>query len=182
MIGVLAGVPLVAVGITATKLGGPVVLECVAALVMAASGIAVANMHLRLALRPGHALSRTLFVIAAVSLVFGMLLAAMYGVRFLLKSEDLENGWNPSTTSEGSPRDARRCATAIRSPARIIVAAQGVFRRRRPRRRRPSRSASNRPRATRSHPCLRMAGRSRPSGRPTDDLTPPMISSSRRAI
>src|SRR5436305_294253 len=39
-VGVLAGVPLVATGITVTKLEGPKPIECVAALTMAASGVA----------------------------------------------------------------------------------------------------------------------------------------------
>jgi hypothetical protein len=87
-LGVLAGVPLVAVGITATKLGVSPLLECLAALVMALSGLGVAFLHLRLAARAGHPLARILFVIAGVSLLFGMGLAGLYGLRFYTGSDD----------------------------------------------------------------------------------------------
>jgi hypothetical protein len=87
-VGVLAGVPLVATGITVTKMEGPKLLECVAALTMAVSGLAVALMHLRLSARPGPALPRVLWAVAGISLVLGMVLAAAYGVRFVTGSDD----------------------------------------------------------------------------------------------
>jgi hypothetical protein len=84
---VLAGVPLVAIGITTTRFNGPVLLECVAALVMAAGGMGVAWMHLRLADRPGAVLVRLLWSVAGTALLFGMGLAALYGVRFSAPSD-----------------------------------------------------------------------------------------------
>jgi hypothetical protein len=87
-VGVLAGVPLVAAGITVTKLEGPKLLECVAALTMASSGVGVALMHLRLSARSGPALPRVLWAVAGTSLVLGMILAALYAVRFTTGSDD----------------------------------------------------------------------------------------------
>lgn len=74
-----------AVGITATQLGlGPWV-EALAAWTVAGAGALVAWLHLRLALRPGHPpLARALWAVAALSLVAGMALAALYGSRFHL--------------------------------------------------------------------------------------------------
>jgi len=46
---VVVGVPAVAVGITATQLGAPPLLEYLAAWLMAASGAVAAWLHLRLA-------------------------------------------------------------------------------------------------------------------------------------
>ena len=87
-LGVLAGVPLVATGITVTQLKGPTWIEAVAALVMAASGAGVAWLHLRLAARPGPAPARCLWATAGACLVLGMLLAALYGARFWTGSDN----------------------------------------------------------------------------------------------
>jgi hypothetical protein len=92
--GVLAGVPLVAVGITATQLKFSVALECVAALVMATAGLGVAWLYLALAWRGGvSGTIRALWALAGVSLVFGMVLAACYGLRFYLPMEFLTIPW-----------------------------------------------------------------------------------------
>lgn len=89
ILGVLAGVPLVAVGITATKLGYSPWLECFAALVMAASGLCVAFLHLSLSARRGPTPVRLCWAFAGASLFAGMLLAALYGVRFSTKSDEV---------------------------------------------------------------------------------------------
>lgn len=57
----------------------------VAAWTVAGAGALVAWLHIRLALRPAHPpLARVLWTVAALSLVAGMLLAALYGSRFHL--------------------------------------------------------------------------------------------------
>lgn len=81
---VLFGVPLVAVGITCTQLGGGELVEVVVTVVLALGGIIVAVFQGRLAFAPGWpASSRILWAIAALSLAFGMTLALLYGFRSL---------------------------------------------------------------------------------------------------
>jgi YndJ-like protein len=81
--GVIAGVPLVAMGITSTQLQlGPLV-ECLASWVLALGGIMAGWLHLRLALQPGRpALARILWGVSGLSLIGSMVLAASYGTRF----------------------------------------------------------------------------------------------------
>lgn len=80
--GVVAGVPLVAVGITATQLGGPRLLELVAAVVLAASAAGVAVLQMRWAAQPGRPmLGRILWLVSGGSLLFGMALAVLYAAR-----------------------------------------------------------------------------------------------------
>jgi YndJ-like protein len=84
-LGVIAGVPLVAAGITASQLGAGPLLEAVAAGVTALAGVLAAGLHLRLALQPAHPLAaRLLWGIAGLSLAGGMLLAGLYGARSYL--------------------------------------------------------------------------------------------------
>lgn len=82
---VVAGVPLVAVGITVAQLGGGGLVEAVAAWAMSLGGLAVAAVHWQLARHPGTRGSpRVWWRVAAASLAFGMLLAALYGSRGFL--------------------------------------------------------------------------------------------------
>ncbi len=91
---VVAGVPLVAVGITATQLGAGSLIECLAAWVMATGGTLTAYLLLRLALRRGQPLVvRCLWVIAAISLFGSMVLAALYGTRFYVSVQWLDIPW-----------------------------------------------------------------------------------------
>lgn len=84
-LGVVAGVPLVAVGITATQLGFGPWIEALAAWTVAAAGALVAWLHLRLAARPAYPpFARVLWTVAALSLLASMGLAALYGSRFHL--------------------------------------------------------------------------------------------------
>lgn len=84
-LGVVAGVPLVAVGITATQLGLGPWIEAIAAWTVAGAGALVAWLHLRLAVRPVYpGLARALWTVAALSLAASMGLAALYGSRFHL--------------------------------------------------------------------------------------------------
>ena len=81
-VAVVAGVPAVAVGITATQLGWSRGIEMAAALLMSAAGAAVAIVHVRLGLGLRRSVAvRCLWVAAGCSLFAGMLLSALYGVR-----------------------------------------------------------------------------------------------------
>ena len=85
VVGVVAGVPLLAAGITATQLGLGPWFETVAAWIVAAAGVLVAGLHLRLALRAeAPRAARSLWAAAGLALLAGMLLAALYGSRFLV--------------------------------------------------------------------------------------------------
>lgn len=78
----IVGVPLTAAGILTTKLGHGTVLEIVGAVTMAIAGVLVATTHLILAARKQYTpLVRTLWTIAAGSLLAAMVLAALFGLR-----------------------------------------------------------------------------------------------------
>jgi len=80
--GVLAGVPLVAVGITSSQLGQTHALEFFAALVLAGSAMIVAFFQLRLAAEIRWPLKvRMWWGAAGFSLIFGMSLALLYAAR-----------------------------------------------------------------------------------------------------
>jgi hypothetical protein len=80
--GVIAGVPAVAVGIALAQLGVGRGVEAGAALAMALAGGAVAIVHVYLGLRPdAPAGVRCLWMTAGCSLIAGMALAALYGLR-----------------------------------------------------------------------------------------------------
>lgn len=97
-IGVVAGVPLVAVGITATQLGLPPVLESVVVTITSASAFVVAMTHLRLsAHRDWPRRIRLLFAVAGTSLAISMLLALTYGWRFFLPVQFLDIPWMRAT-------------------------------------------------------------------------------------
>lgn len=81
-VGVIAGVPAVAVGITASQFHLDPRIELVAALLMALSGLGLAALHLLLGLQQRRPVAvRCLWVVAGCSLTAGMLLAVLYGVR-----------------------------------------------------------------------------------------------------
>jgi hypothetical protein len=93
-LGVMAGVPLVAAGITTTQLGGGPALECFAACVTALAGLVVAWLQLRLAVRPlFHPAVRVAWTVAALALAGSMVLAALYGCRFYLDLTWLDIPW-----------------------------------------------------------------------------------------
>lgn len=80
---VLLGVPLVAVGITTTQLGGPAMLETIATGVLILGGLGVAFQHVALAVTEGcvRATVRILWGVAGICLAAGMTLAALYALR-----------------------------------------------------------------------------------------------------
>lgn len=77
----LFGMPLVAAGITLTKLGFSPVFEWVSAFGFVVFGLSIVLAHIRLALK-ATALQRVYFVGAALCLLPGVLLAALYALRF----------------------------------------------------------------------------------------------------
>ncbi len=80
---VISGVPLVAMGITASQVGWNPFPESLAAWILAAGGAASAWLHLSLALESGRSgAARALFGLAGLALGASMLLAAAYGSRF----------------------------------------------------------------------------------------------------
>lgn len=82
---VVAGVPAVAIGITASQLGWSGLIEAGAALLMSAAGAAVAIVHVWLGIGTRRAIFvRCLWVTAGCSLFAGMLLSALYGLRELI--------------------------------------------------------------------------------------------------
>lgn len=92
--GVIAGVPLVAAGITATQLGFGTWLESFAALVLAGAGFITAWLHLRLAVQKRWSFAvRALWSFAALSLAFSMVLAVLYGLRFYFPLAWLDIPW-----------------------------------------------------------------------------------------
>ena len=96
VVGVLAGVPMVAVGITAAQLGYGSALEGVAAVATTLAAAFVGALHLRLAAERARARrTRALWTVAAVALLGGMGLAALYGARgaAVLPSLDVPTMW-----------------------------------------------------------------------------------------
>lgn len=94
---VIAGVPAVAVGITASALGPGRWLETAAAWLMAAGGALAAWLHLRLAATARERTPlRLLWAVCGAALLTGMALAALYGARFLVPAARLrwlDVGW-----------------------------------------------------------------------------------------
>lgn len=81
--GTVVGMPLVATGITFTKLGLGPTLEWCAALGFAAMAICVALLQLKMAARAGFVWPvRILWILAGISLLGGALLAVAYALRF----------------------------------------------------------------------------------------------------
>ncbi len=82
-IGVMAGMPLVALGITLSKLDWPNWIETAAAVGFAVLALLVVWQHLRLAFDKKYAQTARLFWLAgAACLLIGAALAALYGMRF----------------------------------------------------------------------------------------------------
>jgi len=93
-VGVITGVPLVAVGITATQIGLGPFLECLAAWLTALGGVLTAWLHSRLAAqRHRRPLARGLWAVSAGSLAASMILAALYGSRSYAPAMALDVPW-----------------------------------------------------------------------------------------
>ena len=90
VVGSVLGVPAVAIGITATQWHWSPAIEAGAGCGLALAGMAVAVLHVRLALdAKWPPLTRTLIGTAGVSLFFAMVLAALYASRAFVQSA----GW-----------------------------------------------------------------------------------------
>jgi hypothetical protein len=93
-LGVIAGVPMVAVGITGSQLGLGPLLEGAAAVLTAAAGLLTAALYLRLASRRSWTGAvRALWLLTALSLTCGMSLAALYGLRTWMSIPWLDLPW-----------------------------------------------------------------------------------------
>jgi YndJ-like protein len=91
---VMAGVPLVAVGITLRQLGGGSLVELAAAWITAPAGAIVAWLHLRLAARRDEpAAARVAWALAALALLMGAVFAAAYGARAFVDVHALDIPW-----------------------------------------------------------------------------------------
>ncbi|MGH7944852.1 MAG: YndJ family transporter [Opitutaceae bacterium] len=81
-VGVVLGVPAVAVGITMTQLGAGPSVEAAAGCGLALAGMVVGILHVRIATDGRQPITtRLLLAIAGVSLFIGMVLAALYAMR-----------------------------------------------------------------------------------------------------
>lgn len=81
-VGVVLGVPALAFGVTATRLGWGPSLESAAGCGLALAGMIVGILQVRIALYVrGAALTRTLLIVSGASLFFGMAFGAAYAVR-----------------------------------------------------------------------------------------------------
>jgi hypothetical protein len=81
--GVIAGVPLVAIGITSSQLRLPWQVETAAVTLLASSAFVISYGYLAWAGQAGGA-SGGLFLLGGVALALGMVLALLYGWRYLL--------------------------------------------------------------------------------------------------
>lgn len=77
----VAGVPLVALGITMTELGGPPWIETLAATIMAGGGIGLAILHLQLLRKTDDRIARGVWLLGSLCLLLGMFLALAYAWR-----------------------------------------------------------------------------------------------------
>jgi hypothetical protein len=93
-LGVILGVPLTALGITTSQLGLGHAPEMLAALMTAGAGALTAGLHFKLALRRSQPrIARFCWLILAISLSCGVLLAALYGSRFYTPMAWLDIPW-----------------------------------------------------------------------------------------
>jgi hypothetical protein len=93
-VGVMAGVPLTATGITTSQLELPLAIETGAVWLTSIAGLLTAWLYLRLATdRSERTLPRVLWGVAAVALAFSMVLAALYGTRHFAALAWLDIPW-----------------------------------------------------------------------------------------
>ncbi len=78
----LLGMPLVAVGISATQVGLPIIIESLTVTIMASAGIGVGLGYLYMAWKKEKPVTSLFWTISGLSLLVGMSLAMLYGWRF----------------------------------------------------------------------------------------------------
>lgn len=81
-VGVVLGVPLVAIGITATQLGFDPIIEASAAWLASLAGVLAAVLHFRVGMQSQSLSGKILFTLCGFSLAFSMMLSALYAARF----------------------------------------------------------------------------------------------------
>jgi hypothetical protein len=93
-IGVLLGVPTVAIGITSTHLGGPPLVEAVAACGLSLSGISTAELQAVAAWKScGSRLGRGPLLASSVTRTATMVLSIFYGLRSFQYCQWLDIPW-----------------------------------------------------------------------------------------
>lgn len=92
-VGVVAGVPFTAIGITASQLNFGPWAETFSAVWMALAGLLVAVLHLKLAFYSRNRAEKWLFGIAGLCLAAGMGLAFLYGIRPFWPTAGLNIPW-----------------------------------------------------------------------------------------
>ncbi len=93
-VGVVAGIPLTAVGITSSHFGFTPLLECVIAWELSLAAILTAWLQFRSAMhRDVPATGRLLLSVSSVCLTGAMVLAGLYGMRYLGGPEWLDIPW-----------------------------------------------------------------------------------------
>lgn len=88
-IGVILGIPGVAVGITASQLGMGPLLELCGTWLAVLSALIVAGIQIKLAARESNQPIAWLWYVSAASLIAAMILAASYGSRYFVSWPDL---------------------------------------------------------------------------------------------
>jgi hypothetical protein len=78
----LIGMPMVAIGISATQVGLPVMIESLTVTIMALGGIGVGLGYLHMAWKEKKVITMLLWMISGLCLLVGMSLAMLYGWRF----------------------------------------------------------------------------------------------------
>ena len=92
-LGIIAGIPLVAVGISGTHFHWPDWIEvvCVSIFTIAAAGVGI--LHIRAGLKSPKLVTRICFTIGGLALIIGMTLAFCYGWRSVFVIETLTIPW-----------------------------------------------------------------------------------------
>lgn len=90
---VLAGIPAVALGITGSHFNWPIWVETLAGLIMAAGGLGLSLLHLKVAIRDWQHLASWLFILGALALFAAMVLAGLYALRAYFPLSFLSIPW-----------------------------------------------------------------------------------------
>ncbi|GAB5552336.1 MAG: hypothetical protein Sapg2KO_19270 [Saprospiraceae bacterium] len=90
---VLAGIPAVALGITGSHFNWPIWVETLAGLIMAAGGLGLSVLHLKVATSDWQHLISWLFIVGALALFVAMVLAGLYALRAYFPLSFLSIPW-----------------------------------------------------------------------------------------
>ncbi len=92
-IGIIIGIPLVALGISSSHFNWPVWIEVLSVSIMTLSGTLVGILHLRLGIRTKNWIQKMCFAVGGLALIAGMSLAFCYGWRHVFIIETLTIPW-----------------------------------------------------------------------------------------